>query len=135
MTFQKLLEAYGGKPYWWKWKNFQPKEVACKCCGELWRGSQTFPPEWFLQAMDALQRLRDQWGRPIIINSGHRCAEHNGAVGGVADSQHLTHIAFDCRCPKEDQKHFEWIAENAGFRFTLRYPDRGFVHVDMRAGK
>lgn len=148
MKYTEILED-GKLPYWWRWQNFTPKEVSCKHCGEIWREEfaqvwdpklrelvrTTVPPQWFLDAMDTLQLLRTQWGKPIIINSGHRCAYHNREVGGVADSQHYTHIAFDCRCPKDQQKKFASVAQNAGFLFTLKYPDRGFVHVDLRIGK
>ena len=35
---------------------------------------------------------------PIIINSGFRCPEVNKAVGGWAQSNHLTGCAVDIRC-------------------------------------
>lgn len=38
-----------------KWPNFTPKEIACKCCGEIVVDEAS---------MDALQRLRDMWGEP-----------------------------------------------------------------------
>ena len=64
-----------------KWPNFTPKEIACKCCGEIAVDEES---------MDALQRLRDRWGEPLVINSGHRCFKHNMEVGGAPVSQHLT---------------------------------------------
>lgn len=136
MNYEDLLKINGGLPYWWKWQNFTPQEVACKCSrcgGELWQGESTVPPDWFIEAMDNLQRLRNQWGKPIVINSGHRCKEHNAEVGGVANSQHYTHIAFDCKCPKQDQARFVYIAQNAGFKYYKNYDT--FVHLDMRVGK
>lgn len=105
----------------WPWKNFTPSEVACKHCGELY-----LDPE----SMDALQSLREAWGRPISINSGHRCPTHNRAVGGVDSSQHLK-IAFDCICPKAEQAAFVAAARAAGFTGIGRYPGRGFVHLDL----
>lgn len=112
----------------WPWKNFAPREIACKCCGELWLKDAM--PSYFILAMDKLQALRDLWGEPIIINSGHRCSKHNADVGGVKGSQHLT-IAFDCRCPKERQKEFAELALKTGFHVARPYPDKGFVHLDM----
>ncbi len=105
----------------WPWPDFTPAEVACKCCGELFYDSA---------AMDALQDLRNAWGRPIIVNSAHRCTKHNRDVGGVENSQHLK-IAFDCRCPGRDQGAFIAAARAAGFRGIGRYPSRGFVHLDL----
>ena len=121
-----ILKDYVGP---WPWKNFQPKEVACKCgCGELWPGDEM--PDYFRFSMNVLQDLRDFWKQPIIINSGHRCAAHNARVGGEKKSQHLK-IAFDCRCPKELQGMFINAAKRCGFTGVGRYPERGFVHLDL----
>ena len=36
-----------------------------------------------------LEKLREVCGnRPLYINSGYRCPQHNAAIGGVPDSQH-----------------------------------------------
>lgn len=112
----------------WPWKNFVPREIGCKCCGELW--SNKSMPSYFILAMDRLQALRNSWNKPIIINSGHRCKKHNIEVGGAKQSQHLI-IAFDCRCPKEEQKEFVDLALKVGFHVARPYPDNGFVHLDM----
>ena len=52
-----------------------------------------------------LERLRDEWNRrygegndPIIINSGYRSPQVNKAVGGAANSNHLTGCAVNIRC-------------------------------------
>ena len=52
-----------------------------------------------------LEMLRDEWNRrygegddPIIINSGYRSEAVNKAVGGAANSNHLTGCAVDIRC-------------------------------------
>ena len=62
-----------------------------------------------------LEMLRDEWNRryagckmddgrwkmgeqPIIINSGYRSPQVNKAVGGAANSNHLTGCAVDIRC-------------------------------------
>ena len=135
MKYTEFL-VNGKAPWWWHWRNFTPKEVSCQCCGEIWDSKYgTVPPIWFFEAMDALQRLRDKLGRPLVLTCGHRCRKHNKDVGGVDNSQHYTHIAFDCVCPFEDQQDFAQIAHDAGFKYVLTYPDRGFVHCDMRAGK
>ena len=108
----------------WPWPNFTLREITCKCgCNESYIDQES---------MDALQRLRDAWGAPVIINSAHRCARHNKAVGGASASQHLK-IAFDCRCAREDQAVFARLAKEAGFRGIIQYPGRGFVHLDCRA--
>ena len=103
----------------WPWPNFTAEEVSCKHCGELYLDPAS---------MDALQSLRDDWGKPIRINSAHRCADHNRAVGGTANSQHLK-IAFDCACPRSEQSVFIMAAKNAGFTGIGRY--QTFVHLDL----
>ena len=52
-----------------------------------------------------LEQLRRRWNNlygegddPIVINSGFRSPEVNKAVGGVANSNHLTGCAVDIRC-------------------------------------
>ena len=44
---------------------------------------------------NVLDKLRDGWGRPIIVTSGYRCKELNAAVGGTRNSQHLKGQAAD----------------------------------------
>ena len=57
-----------------------------------------------------LERLRDEWNRrygegndPIIINSGYRSPQVNKAVGGAANSNHLTGCAVDIRVAGMEQ--------------------------------
>ena len=52
-----------------------------------------------------LERLRKRWNDlygegndPIVINSGYRSPQVNKAVGGAANSNHLTGCAVDIRC-------------------------------------
>lgn len=47
-----------------------------------------------------LQPLRDNWGKPLHINSGYRCPELNKEVGGKPTSQHLKGEACDVACDK-----------------------------------
>ena len=47
-----------------------------------------------LNSLDPFMRVilnlgREQFGRPLIVNSGCRCAAHNTAVGGANHSSHL----------------------------------------------
>lgn len=47
------------------------------------------------ELLQVLTDLRLFYDRPVIINSGHRCVEHNMKVGGSLNSQHLTGKAAD----------------------------------------
>jgi len=75
-----------------KW--FNEKEFVCRCCGEL--------PPFARENIEALVEnvldpLRERYGKPIIVNSGYRCAKHNREVGGASGSQHMRGEAADIR--------------------------------------
>lgn len=44
---------------------------------------------------DVLQKIRDAFGRPIVINSAFRCEKLNNAVGGAKNSDHKYGAAAD----------------------------------------
>ena len=50
-----------------------------------------------------LERLRSKRNEPIIINSGYRSPQVNKAVGGAANSNHLTGCAVDIRVAGMEQ--------------------------------
>jgi len=110
-------------------KNFSRHEFECRCCGRA---------EINQRLVDALQELRDLAGLPVRVISGYRCPEHNQAIGGATRSQHLLGTAADivvsgmipagmCRLA-EDIEAFH----NGGIGV---YPDKGFIHVDVRDGR
>jgi len=59
------------------------------------------------QAMDNVKRTAETMervrellgGKPILISSGYRSPEVNRAVGGAANSAHLSGLAVDFTCP------------------------------------
>lgn len=76
-------------------------------------------------------RLKDSWnvsraqfGKPLQVNSGHRCQSHNEEVGGVAESKHTKGEAIDISHdefnPMEKQR-LKMILEN-NFDVVLEYP-------------
>jgi uncharacterized protein YcbK (DUF882 family) len=46
-----------------------------------------------------LEILRRALGRPLVINSGFRCASRNAGVGGSSSSRHLIGCAADVARP------------------------------------
>ena len=46
-------------------------------------------------ANDALQPIRDAYGKPIKVSSGYRCLKLNEKVGGAVNSQHIKGEAAD----------------------------------------
>lgn len=67
-------------------------------------------------------------GKPMRIVSGHRSVEHNRAVGGASDSQHIYSRAADL----EPGYATVAQAEEAGFT-GIGERDGWAVHVDTRA--
>lgn len=68
-------------------ENFNRAEFACKCgCG-----FDTVD----IKLGKVLQALRTHFGKPVEVNSGCRCPEHNRRVGGSPGSQHLFGRAAD----------------------------------------
>lgn len=104
-----------------RWPNFQPRELACKCCG------QYFHDEKFL---DKLQALRYLLNKPIRINSGHRCEKNNKAQGGAKKSQHLR-MAVDISLVNQDRHDLVKLAKSLGFT-GIGYGST-FLHLDIRA--
>lgn len=107
-------------------KNFNEKEFACHCCGEV-----TVNP----RLAAALQELRELLNKPIILNCGYRCIKHNAEIGSDYTSQHVKGTAADIRVdgftPEQLAKEADKVIafKNGGIGI---YHDKGFVHVDVR---
>ncbi len=108
----------------WRWPNFSPSELASKREGEL-----LVDPK----SLDALQKLRNMLGKPILITSAYRSAKHNAAVGGAPNSYHMKGMAFDCRMENQDPEEFVRLAKACGFNGIGYYPEQNFIHIDTRA--
>jgi zinc D-Ala-D-Ala carboxypeptidase len=106
----------------WPWKNFSPRELACKGTGSILVDDV---------AIDALQKLRDDLGRPLVVVSAYRSQSHNRAVGGAKNSYHMRGCAFDISMVNHNPLEFEMAARKAGFTGFGYYPKSGFMHIDM----
>lgn len=82
------------------------------------------------QLLDALQRLRDQKGRPLTIVSGYRCPVGNARAGGMARSEHLFGRAVDI--PRGYTSVDE--ARAAGF-VGIGVRRGGVIHLDVTPGR
>ena len=81
-----------------------------------------------------LNAIRSRYGRPIVINSGYRSPEHNKAVGGVDNSQHVLGTAADIRPLSEnmaDLPELQAICDELNAHGGVGFYDT-FVHVDVR---
>ena len=80
--------------------------------------------------LNVLQPLRDNWGKPLHINSGYRCPELNREVGGKPTSQHLSGQAADVACDKPVELARLAAAMCLPYDQMIIYPT--FVHISHR---
>ena len=82
-----------------------------------------------------LQPLRDEYGSPIMINSGYRSQQVNKAVGGVPTSQHTKGEAADITAgSREENKKLFKILKTMEFDQLINYNYR-FIHVSYTVMK
>lgn len=102
-------------------EHFSEEEMACPCgCGNV-------HVDQFLLYL--LEKARKLLGRPIVIVSGYRCAEHNAAVGGKPNSAHLTGKAADILCAFSGER-FDLIRTFIGIGVTKIGISADFIHID-----
>ena len=83
-----------------------------------------------------LDKIREEWGSPILVNSWYRPLEVNRAIGSSDDSQHIQGRAVDIRpiSPDSLAKFQSWLDQN--WFGALGYgAKKGFVHLDTRNNK
>lgn len=104
--------------------NFKVKEFACK------DGSD--PVFIAPELVDILQKIRNHFGKAVVINNGYRTPTYNKKVGGATYSQHLYGTAADIEIsgvkPKEVAAYVETLMPDKGGIGI--YPT--FTHVDVR---
>lgn len=88
-----------------------------------------------IELVDVLEKVRERFGRPVIVHCGCRCLDKNKSVGSKDTSKHIRGIACDF--------HIDSVTplEIAGYLETIM-PDFGgigvyktFNHVDIRDNK
>ena len=84
--------------------------------------------------VDLLEDIREAaGGKAITINSGYRSPEHNAAVGGVSNSQHVKGTAADIVVEGTDPLTVGQIAEHFLNKKGGIGVYKSFTHVDTRA--
>ena len=107
--------------------NFKVKEFACK------DGSDVIfvAPE----LVEVLQKIRNHFGKAVVINSAYRTTTYNEKVGGATYSQHLYGTAADIRIngvsPKDIVEYAETLLNGTGGIGIYS----NFVHIDVRKEK
>ena len=108
-------------------QHFKVREFACK------DGSQVVFIDSYLVAI--LDILRNQVGKPVIINSGYRTPTRNKAVGGAKYSYHMRGMAADIRVEgmtaKEIANKLNKITPNECGIIVYNT----WVHIDTRTKK
>lgn len=84
-----------------------------------------------------LQPLRDEFGRPIHVNSGWRDPAKNAAIGGHPSSYHMLGLAADIAPwhPEDGALHRMWdilMGSRLPFDKVCLYPT--FIHVNIAKG-
>lgn len=113
----------------WPGVYFQPYEFAVKKTGEL---------KISKELLARLDKLRADFGKPIIINSGFRTKKSNENASGTKDSAHTYGLAADIKLfgySDSELKDLADLAIQAGFRGLGTYSDSYCLHLDVRKRK
>lgn len=108
--------------------NFKIREFRCK------DGSDTILTDVDF-VKNKLQKIRDWAAAPIIINSAYRTETYNKKIGGAAHSYHVRGQAYDIVVKGKTLDEVCRFAESIGVLGIIRYPNKGFVHIDSRTQK
>ena len=114
-----------------KW--FSMNEFECHCGCRMPDSAKANIEALVEQVLDP---AREQYGKPVCVNSGYRCARRNAAVGGVANSQHMKGEAADICCG-DNERLAKIIEENGHYDQLIRYMGSGgkirFIHVSWKS--
>ena len=110
---------------WEKYPNFKKEEFDCKHTGEN---------EMQEDFIDALQRLRTAYGKPIVVTSGYRSLSHPIEAKKGKGGYHTKGIACDIGCGSQQAYEIISIALKCGFNgIGVNQKGNGrFIHLDMR---
>ena len=107
--------------------NFKVKEFACKDGSDAILISD--------ELVQLLQKIRDNFGKAVSINSAYRSPAHNAAVGGSTKAQHMLGTAADIWIggvtPLEVAQYAEYLQPKAGGIGLYQ----SFTHVDVRSNR
>lgn len=89
-----------------------------------------------IKLLEALNKIRDAYGKPLSVSSGYRPGHYNSDAGGAANSPHKSCEACDFHDP--DRALTNWILFNKQILpqcgLYMESPDRtvGWVHLQVR---
>lgn len=106
--------------------HFKAKEFQCKDKSEYLLIAT--------ELIETLEKIRNHFNAPVIINSGYRTPSWNSKVNGASNSYHCKGMAADIvvkgHSSKEIAKYADEIMEQGGI---IRYTN--FTHIDVREKK
>lgn len=107
--------------------NFKVKEFACNDGSDEILISD--------ELVDLLQKIRDHFGKAVVINSAYRTKTYNAKVGGASNSQHTKGTAADIivsgATPGQVAQYVEYLQPTAGGIGLYN----SFTHVDVRTNR
>lgn len=109
-------------------QHFSRWEFKCRCgkCKE--KGVDA-------KLIEALEKVRNNFGRRVTINSGWRCEAHNKAEGGYPSSKHMDGLAADVFVDKirasEIQRYLDELYPDSHGLGRYNF----FTHLDVRERK
>ena len=110
-------------------EHFKLSDCVCPCCDRI----KIVPG--FFKHMELLERMIQELGFPIIINSGYHCPEYNKNIGGSPKSWHML-FATDIRPEEKDSRKLLLMYRMA---IALDFGGIGYyenhIHLDMRPEK
>lgn len=109
-------------------KDFSYGEFRCKCGGKYCNG---YPVAFSYDLVSNLQKIRDYFGKPLVITSPLRCKQHNKNSGGVSDSRHLKGWACDFYINGVSAGTLiNYVKKLPYFRYTYNVSG-GVIHYDI----
>lgn len=87
--------------------------------------------------LDAVNKLRAAYGKPMVVNSGYRPEPYNTSIGGAPNSAHITCQAIDIRDPDGAVKLFctEDRLKSYGLWMESPAATLTWCHVQVRPAK
>lgn len=115
--------------------SFMLDEFITSAEGERAGIDNTPPPPVILQLKRlctlALQPLRDELQRPVVISSGFRCPRLNRLIGGASDSAHMYGRAADVKVPGMHPKEVCAIVQRLRLPFDRLIYEGTWTHIGI----
>ena len=105
-------------------KYFSESELACSCCGV----NQMKP-----ETIERLDRLRELYGKPMVLSSAYRCSKRNAEVSSTGpNGPHTTGQAVDIAVRGDEALVLMGLAQRLGFTgFGVKqHGGSRFLHLD-----